>query len=242
MESNFLKQTENKVKKFKKETLNVRFSDVLGCDSAKTEIEEMVKFLENPANFDSIGARQPKGALLSGPPGTGKTMLAKAAASEANVPFYYISGSEFVERFVGVGAANVRGLFEEAKKTAPSIIFIDEIDGIGKKRKSGGAGGGDSERENTLNQLLVEMDGFDTNEKVIVIGATNQPDSLDPALKRPGRFDRLITVDLPDYKGRRNILELYLKKIRLKEADKIEEVEKEAESTGAKKKEKIGKF
>ena len=212
-----------KARRFRREKLNVKFSDVLGCNSAKSEIKEIIQFLENPSIFQKVGARQPKGALLSGPPGTGKTMLAKAAAAEANVPFYYISGSEFVEKYVGVGAANVRGLFSEAKKTSPSIIFIDEIDAIGQKRDSVGSSGG--EKETTLNQLLVEMDGFDSSDKVIVIAATNTPESLDPALKRPGRFDRLITVDLPDFQGRMEILQLYLDKIRLEDAVNGEKVD-----------------
>ena len=204
-----------KAKKFRKEKLNIKFEDVLGCDSAKKEIMEIVNFLEEPEKFNKVGARQPKGALLSGPPGTGKTMLAKAAAAEANVPFYYISGSEFVEKYVGVGAANVRGLFAEAKRTAPSIIFIDEIDAIGLKRETKQSSG---EKESTLNQLLVEMDGFESHQKVIIIAATNRPDALDPALKRPGRFDRLITVELPNFKGRVDILKMYLAKIRLEGA------------------------
>ena len=223
LQSGFMDTTGKIAKRFRKEKLKVKFDNVLGCESAKKEIMEIVQFLENPAKFSKIGARQPKGALLSGPPGTGKTMLAKAAAAEVNVPFYYVSGSEFVEKYVGVGAANVRGLFAEARKMAPSIIFIDEIDAIGLKR---GNRSGGSEKETTLNQLLVEMDGFKGDEKVIVIGATNQPDSLDSALKRPGRFDRLITVDLPNFKGRVDILKMYLQKIRLKGATNYEKEQK----------------
>ena len=223
LQTGFMDSTGKIAKRFRKEKLKVKFDNVLGCESAKKEIMEIVQFLENPAKFSKIGARQPKGALLSGPPGTGKTMLAKAAAAEVNVPFYYVSGSEFVEKYVGVGAANVRGLFAEARKMAPSIIFIDEIDAIGLKR---GNRSGGSEKETTLNQLLVEMDGFKGDEKVVVIGATNQPDSLDSALKRPGRFDRLITVDLPNFKGRVDILKMYLQKIRLEGATNFEKKEK----------------
>lgn len=212
LQDNLMNSRSKKAKRFRREKLKIGFENVLGCDSAKNEIMEIVDFLENPERFSKIGARQPKGALLSGPPGTGKTMLAKAAAAKANVPFYYISGSEFVERYVGVGAANVRGLFAEARRTAPSIIFIDEIDAIGTKRDKQNSSG---EKESTLNQLLVEMDGFESHDKVIVIAATNRPGSLDPALKRPGRFDRLITVELPSFKGREDILKMYLAKIRL---------------------------
>lgn len=201
-------------KKFRSDKLKVKFDHVLGCDSAKDEIQEIVKFLESPEDFTKAGARQPKGALLSGPPGTGKTLLAKAAASEANVPFFYISGSEFVNKYVGVGAATVRDLFSQAKEHAPSLVFIDEVDAIGIKR--GVDFGGNSERETTLNQLLVEMDGFNSNDQVIVIAATNRPEALDSALKRPGRFDRQIRVDLPSLKGRVDILKMYLNQIRLK--------------------------
>jgi ATP-dependent Zn protease len=224
MSTGMMNTNKKMAKRYRKEKLKIKFENVLGCDSAKKEIIEIVQFLENPGKFTRVGARQPKGALLSGPPGTGKTMLAKAAAAEVNVPFYYVSGSEFVDKYVGVGAANVRGLFAEARQTSPSIIFIDEIDAIGMKRTSKGSG---NEKESTLNQLLVEMDGFKGDEKVIVIGATNQPESLDPALKRPGRFDRLITVELPDFQGRVDILKMYLKKIRLQGAEEINREDKE---------------
>lgn len=198
----------SKAKKFMPSENNVRFSAVQGCDEAKEEVAEIVDFLKNPSKYEKLGARQPAGILMSGPPGTGKTLLAKAIAGEAGVPFYSTSGSEFVEMFVGVGASRVRAMFEEAKKNAPSIIFIDEIDAIGRKRGVS-AGGGNEEREQTLNQMLVEMDGFGKNEGVIVIAATNRPEMLDSALRRPGRFDREVVVSLPDVKGRENILKNY---------------------------------
>ncbi len=188
----------------------VMFADVAGADEEKEELQEVVEFLKNPARFNDLGARIPRGVLLFGPPGTGKTLLAKAVAGEAGVPFYSISGSDFVEMYVGVGASRVRDLFENAKKNAPAIIFIDEIDAVGRHRGAG-LGGGHDEREQTLNQLLVEMDGFGSNEGVIVIAATNRPDILDPALLRPGRFDRQITVNYPDLKGRTDILKVHSK-------------------------------
>ena len=188
----------------------VRFADVAGADEEKEELQEVVEFLKNPARYNELGARIPRGVLLVGPPGTGKTLLAKAVAGEAGAPFYSISGSDFVEMYVGVGASRVRDLFENAKKNAPSIIFIDEIDAVGRHRGAG-LGGGHDEREQTLNQLLVEMDGFGSNEGVIVIAATNRPDILDPALLRPGRFDRQVTVNYPDLKGRVDILKVHAK-------------------------------
>ncbi len=188
----------------------VRFTDVAGADEEKEELQEVVEFLKNPRRFSELGARIPRGVLLVGPPGTGKTLLAKAVAGEAGVPFYSISGSDFVEMYVGVGASRVRDLFENAKKNAPSIIFIDEIDAVGRHRGAG-LGGGHDEREQTLNQLLVEMDGFGSNEGVIVIAATNRPDILDPALLRPGRFDRQVTVNYPDLRGRIDILKVHAK-------------------------------
>jgi cell division protease FtsH len=186
----------------------VTFSDVAGVEEAKQELTEIVEFLKYPEKFVALGARIPKGVLLVGPPGTGKTLLSKAVAGEAGVPFFSISGSEFVEMFVGVGASRVRDLFDQAKKNSPCIVFVDEIDAVGRQRGAG-LGGGHDEREQTLNQLLVEMDGFDTNTHVIVIAATNRPDVLDPALLRPGRFDRHVTLDRPDIKGRRQILEVH---------------------------------
>lgn len=190
----------------------IRFKDVAGCEEAKQEVVEIVDYLKNPQKYQNLGGRIPKGVLLSGSPGTGKTLLAKAIAGEANVPFYSISGSDFVEMFVGVGASRVRDLFEQAKRTAPSIIFIDEIDAVGRQRGAG-VGGGHDEREQTLNQMLVQMDGFDTSTTVIVIAATNRPDVLDPALMRPGRFDRQVVVPLPDIKGREQILDIYIRKV-----------------------------
>ncbi len=189
----------------------ITFKDIAGAEEAKKELMEVVDFLKNPKKYLDIGADIPKGVLMMGAPGTGKTLLARAVAGEARVPFYSVSGSEFVEMFVGVGASRVRDLFKEAKKTAPSIIFIDEIDAIGRVR-GGGTGGGNDEREQTLNQILVEMDGFDNDQKVIVMGATNRPEVLDPALLRPGRFDRRVTIDLPDRKDREKILEIHGKK------------------------------
>lgn len=188
--------------------INVTFKDVAGADEAKQELEEVVEFLRNPGKFNAIGAKIPKGFLLFGPPGTGKTLLARAVAGEAGVPFFSISGSDFVEMFVGVGASRVRDLFNQAKKNAPCIIFIDEIDAVGRQRGAG-LGGGHDEREQTLNQLLVEMDGFGANEGIITIAATNRPDILDPALLRPGRFDRQVTVDKPDLRGREAILKVH---------------------------------
>jgi len=192
------------------EKKKVFFSDVAGADEEKEELTEVVDFLKNPARFQELGAKIPHGVLLVGPPGTGKTLLAKAVAGEAGVPFYSISGSDFVEMYVGVGASRVRDLFENAKKNAPSIIFIDEIDAVGRHRGAG-LGGGHDEREQTLNQLLVEMDGFGSNEGIIIMAATNRPDILDPALLRPGRFDRQITVNYPDIKGREEILKVHAK-------------------------------
>ncbi|NEQ62546.1 MAG: ATP-dependent zinc metalloprotease FtsH, partial [Moorea sp. SIO4A1] len=201
------------------DTTKVTFNDVAGVEEAKTELQEIVDFLKTPQRFTNIGARIPKGVLLVGPPGTGKTLMAKAVAGEAGVPFFSISGSEFVELFVGAGAARVRDLFEQAKKKAPCIIFIDELDAIGKSRASGsGFVGGNDEREQTLNQLLTEMDGFAAGDAtVIVLAATNRPETLDPALLRPGRFDRQVLVDRPDLSGRLKILEIYAKKVKLGE-------------------------
>ena len=199
-----------RVKQVKDEKRKTTFDDVAGADEEKEDLAEIVEFLKNPARFDALGARIPKGVLLVGPPGTGKTLLARAVAGEANVPFFSISGSDFVEMYVGVGASRVRDLFDQAKKNSPSIIFIDEIDAVGRHRGAG-MGGGHDEREQTLNQLLVEMDGFGANEGVIVIAATNRPDILDPALLRPGRFDRQVTVNYPDTKGRVAILKVHAK-------------------------------
>ena len=192
----------------------IKFADVAGEDEAKEILQEIVDFLHNPKKYEEIGAKMPKGALLVGPPGTGKTLLAKAVAGEANVPFFSISGSEFVEMFVGMGAAKVRDLFQQANEKAPCIVFIDEIDTVGKKRDGGGFSGND-EREQTLNQLLAEMDGFDGKKGVVILAATNRPDSLDPALLRPGRFDRRVPVELPDLKGREEILKVHAKNIRV---------------------------
>jgi len=188
----------------------VTFEDVAGVDEAKEELQEVIEFLKHPKKFQALGAKIPRGVLLVGPPGSGKTLLAKAVAGEAGVPFFSISGSEFVEMFVGVGASRVRDLFEQAKKSAPCLVFIDEIDAVGRQRGAG-LGGGHDEREQTLNQLLVEMDGFDPNAGIIVIAATNRPDILDPALLRPGRFDRRIVVDNPDSRGRRAILDVHVR-------------------------------
>ena len=195
-------------------TAGIRFADVAGEDEAKENLQEVVNYLHDPSKYESIGAKMPKGILLVGPPGTGKTMLAKAVAGESNVPFFSISGSEFVEMFVGMGASKVRDLFMQAKEKAPCIVFIDEIDAIGQKR-SGGQYGGNDEREQTLNQLLTEMDGFEGNTGVIILAATNRPESLDPALTRPGRFDRRVPVELPDLKGREEILKVHAKKVAL---------------------------
>jgi cell division protease FtsH len=198
------------------EDTKIKFTDVAGVDEAKTELVEIVDFLQNSKRFTDLGARIPKGVLLVGPPGTGKTLLAKAVAGEAGVPFFSISGSEFIEMFVGVGSSRVRDLFEQAKKQAPCIIFIDELDAIGKSRSSGGFYGGNDEREQTLNQLLAEMDGFNAGEStIIVLAATNRPETLDPALLRPGRFDRQVLVDRPDLKGREAILQIHAKEVKL---------------------------
>ena len=198
-----------------KSTTGIKFKDVAGEDEAKELLTEIVDFLHKPERYQEIGASMPKGALLVGPPGTGKTLLAKAVAGEADVPFFSISGSEFVEMFVGMGAAKVRDLFKQAAEKAPCIVFIDEIDAIGKKRESGQFGGGNDEREQTLNQLLTEMDGFDGSKGVVILAATNRPESLDPALLRPGRFDRRIPVELPDLQGRVEILKVHAKKIKI---------------------------
>ena len=195
-------------------TNHITFSDVAGCDEAKEDVQELVDFLRDPTKFQRLGGRIPRGVLLVGPPGTGKTLLAKAIAGEAKVPFFSISGSDFVEMFVGVGAARVRDMFENAKKQAPCIIFIDEIDAVGRQRGAG-LGGGNDEREQTLNQLLVEMDGFETGQGVLVVAATNRPDVLDPALLRPGRFDRQVVVALPDIRGREHILKVHMRKVPL---------------------------
>ena len=196
---------------------SIKFDDVAGEDEAKENLSEIVNYLHDPSKYRDIGASMPKGILLVGPPGTGKTMLAKAVAGEANVPFFSISGSEFVEMFVGMGASKVRDLFKQAKEKAPCIVFIDEIDAIGKKRDGGKFGGGNDEREQTLNQLLTEMDGFEGNNGVIILAATNRPESLDPALTRPGRFDRRVPVELPDLKGREEILKVHARKIKVAE-------------------------
>ena len=201
----------------------VTFKDVAGQDEAKESLQEVVDFLHNPGKYTTIGAKLPKGALLVGPPGTGKTLLAKAVAGEAHVPFFSLSGSEFVEMFVGVGASRVRDLFEEAKKNAPCIIFIDEIDAIGKSRDSH-YGGGNDEREQTLNQLLAEMDGFDTSKGLLILAATNRPEVLDPALLRPGRFDRRVIVDRPDLKGRIEILKVHARNVHLDETVDFENI------------------
>ena len=204
------------VKVYVQSTEGIHFSDVAGEDEAKENLQEVVNYLHDPSKYQEIGASMPKGILLVGPPGTGKTMLAKAVAGESNVPFFSISGSEFVEMFVGMGASKVRDLFKQAKEKAPCIVFIDEIDAIGQKR-SGGQYGGNDEREQTLNQLLTEMDGFESNNGVIILAATNRPESLDPALTRPGRFDRRVPVELPDLKGREEILKVHAKKIKVAE-------------------------
>ena len=202
---------------------SVNFKDVAGCEEAKEEVSEVVEFLKDPKKFQRIGGRIPKGVLMVGPPGTGKTLLAKAVAGEAEVPFFSISGSDFVEMFVGVGAARVRDMFEQGRKNAPCIVFIDEIDAVGRQRGAG-LGGGNDEREQTLNSLLVEMDGFGDHEGVIIIAATNRPDVLDNALLRPGRFDRQVTIDLPDLNGRHEILQVHAKKIVLAEEVNLEHV------------------
>ena len=215
-------------KVYVKSSTGIKFTDVAGEDEAKELLTEIVDFLHNPAKYKEIGASMPKGALLVGPPGTGKTLLAKAVAGEAEVPFFSISGSEFVEMFVGMGAAKVRDLFKQANEKAPCIVFIDEIDAIGKKRDGSGMGGGNDEREQTLNQLLTEMDGFDGSKGVVILAATNRPDSLDPALLRPGRFDRRIPVELPDLQGREEILKVHAKKIKIADSVRFDEIAKAA--------------
>lgn len=213
----------SKAKMLTREKDSINFKDVAGCDEAKEEVSEVVDFLRDPKKFQRIGGRIPKGVLMVGPPGTGKTLLAKAVAGEADVPFFSISGSDFVEMFVGVGAARVRDMFEQGRKNAPCIVFIDEIDAVGRQRGAG-LGGGNDEREQTLNSLLVEMDGFDGHEGVIIIAATNRPDVLDSALLRPGRFDRQVTIDLPDLNGRYEILKVHAKKIALSEDVNLQHV------------------
>src|SRR4029077_13571854 len=194
--------------------VKVTFADVAGCEEAKEEVKELVDFLRDPGKFQKLGGKIPSGVLLMGPPGTGKTLLAKAVAGEAKVPFFTISGSDFVEMFVGVGASRVRDMFEQAKKQAPCIIFLDEIDAVGRRRGTG-LGGGHDEREQTLNQILVEMDGFDTDQGIIRIAPTTRPDVLDPALLRPGRFDRQIVIDMPDLVGREEILKVHARAVKL---------------------------
>ena len=215
-------------KVYVKSSTGIKFTDVAGEDEAKELLTEIVDYLHNPQKYTEIGASMPKGALLVGPPGTGKTLLAKAVAGEAGVPFFSISGSEFVEMFVGMGAAKVRDLFKQANEKAPCIVFIDEIDTIGKKRDSGSFTGGNDEREQTLNQLLTEMDGFDGSKGVVILAATNRPDSLDPALLRPGRFDRRIPVELPDLKGREEILKVHARKIKIADSVRFDEIAKAA--------------
>ena len=215
-------------KVYVKSSTGIKFSDVAGEDEAKELLTEIVDYLHNPQKYTEIGASMPKGALLVGPPGTGKTLLAKAVAGEAEVPFFSISGSEFVEMFVGMGAAKVRDLFKQANEKAPCIVFIDEIDTIGKKRDGAGFSGGNDEREQTLNQLLTEMDGFDGSKGVVILAATNRPDSLDPALLRPGRFDRRILVELPDLQGREEILKVHAKKIKIADTVRFDEIAKAA--------------
>ena len=215
-------------KVYVKSSTGIKFTDVAGEDEAKELLTEIVDYLHNPQKYTEIGASMPKGALLVGAPGTGKTLLAKAVAGEAEVPFFSISGSEFVEMFVGMGAAKVRDLFKQANEKAPCIVFIDEIDTIGKKRDSGSFTGGNDEREQTLNQLLTEMDGFDGSKGVVILAATNRPDSLDPALLRPGRFDRRIPVELPDLKGREEILKVHAKKIKIADSVRFEDIAKAA--------------
>ncbi len=215
-------------KVYVKSSTGIKFSDVAGEDEAKELLTEIVDYLHNPGKYTEIGASMPKGALLVGPPGTGKTLLAKAVAGEAEVPFFSISGSEFVEMFVGMGAAKVRDLFKQANEKAPCIVFIDEIDTIGKKRDGAGFTGGNDEREQTLNQLLTEMDGFDSSKGVVILAATNRPDSLDPALLRPGRFDRRIPVELPDLQGREEILRVHAKKIKVADSVRFDDIAKAA--------------
>ena len=209
----------SKAKLLSEDNINITFADVAGIEEAKQELSEVVEFLRDPTKFQRLGGKIPRGVLTVGPPGTGKTLLAKAIAGEAKVPFFSISGSDFVEMFVGVGASRVRDMFEQAKKQAPCIIFIDELDAVGRHRGAG-LGGGHDEREQTLNQMLVEMDGFESNDGVIVIAATNRPDVLDPALLRPGRFDRQVVVPLPDILGREAILKVHMRKVPL--ADNVE--------------------
>jgi cell division protease FtsH len=204
----------SKARMMSEEQIKTTFADVAGCDEAKEDVAELVEYLRDPSRFQKLGGKIPTGVLMVGPPGTGKTLLAKAIAGEAKVPFFTISGSDFVEMFVGVGASRVRDMFEQAKKAAPCIIFIDEIDAVGRQRGAG-VGGGHDEREQTLNQMLVEMDGFEGNEGIIVIAATNRPDVLDPALLRPGRFDRQVVVGLPDVRGREQILDVHMRKVPL---------------------------
>ena len=211
----------SKAKLLNNQQKRVTFKDVAGVDEAKEELQEIIEFLKDPQKFQKLGGKIPKGVLMVGPPGTGKTLLAKAVAGEANVPFFSISGSDFVEMFVGVGASRVRDLFEQGKKNAPCIIFVDEIDAVGRHRGAG-LGGGHDEREQTLNQLLVEMDGFESNDGVIMIASTNRPDVLDPALLRPGRFDRRVMVGRPDVRGREGILKVHTRKIPLDEAVDID--------------------
>ena len=215
-------------KVYVKSSTGIKFSDVAGEDEAKDLLTEIVDYLHNPQKYTEIGASMPKGALLVGPPGTGKTLLAKAVAGEAEVPFFSISGSEFVEMFVGMGAAKVRDLFKQANEKAPCIVFIDEIDTIGKKRDGAGFTGGNDEREQTLNQLLTEMDGFDGSKGVVILAATNRPDSLDPALLRPGRFDRRIPVELPDLQGREDLLKVHAKKIKIADTVRFDDIAKAA--------------
>lgn len=224
----FMQFGKSNAKVYVQSTTGITFNDVAGEDEAKELLTEIVDFLHNPQKYQEIGAVCPKGALLVGPPGTGKTLLAKAVAGEAGVPFFSISGSEFVEMFVGMGASKVRDLFKQANEKAPCIVFIDEIDTIGKKRDGSGMGGGNDEREQTLNQLLTEMDGFDGSKGVVILAATNRPDSLDPALLRPGRFDRRIPVELPDLQGREEILEVHAKKIKIADTVRFDEIAKAA--------------
>src|SRR5690554_2498903 len=219
----FLSIGKSRAKVFMEKNTGVTFNDVAGADEEKEELAEIIDFLKNPKKYSDMGARIPKGVLLVGSPGTGKTLLAKAVAGEASVPFFSISGSDFVEMFVGVGASRVRDLFKVAKENSPCIIFIDEIDAVGRQRGAG-LGGGHDEREQTLNQLLVEMDGFTANLGIIIIAATNRPDVLDPALLRPGRFDRQITIDLPDVKGRAAILRVHARNKKLDPAVNLDQL------------------
>ena len=213
----------SKAKLLTRDKDKVTFNEVAGCDEAKEEVSEVIDFLKDPKKFQRMGGKIPKGILMVGPPGTGKTLLAKAVAGEAEVPFFSISGSDFVEMFVGVGASRVRDMFEQGRKSAPCLIFIDEIDAVGRQRGAG-LGGGNDEREQTLNSLLVEMDGFDTTEGVIIMAATNRPDVLDKALLRPGRFDREVVIGLPDLKGREEILKVHAKRIKLSEDVNLEDI------------------